>query len=250
MVSSKSLVYTAHPSSYPLAGEHLKVASSELDITTTPPGGLVVKNLYTPPPFPLLTPSSYVSFDPYQRGRMRGPPSPFPPEFPLYTLNGIIPNLVVSRVLLSSTPAFQPGDIITGYTGTSQYTTPTEAEVPGFKLLSNPHNLPLSYFTGILAMPGLTAYSGLYEIGRPKKGETVFVSAAAVAVGSVVGQLAVREGLTVIGSVGSDEKVGVVEGLGFKGFNYKTESPNDALKRLAPEGIDICKFTGVGERAG
>ena len=96
-------------------------------------------------------------------------------------------------------------------------------------------------------MPGLTAYSSLYKIGKPKKGETIFISAASGAVGQVVGQLAKHEGLTVIGSVGSDEKLDyILNEIGFDGgFNYKKESPADALSRLAPNGLDIY-YENVG----
>lgn len=96
-------------------------------------------------------------------------------------------------------------------------------------------------------MPGLTAYSSLYEIGQPKKGETIFISAASGAVGQIVGQLAKHEGLTVIGSVGSDAKLEfIMKDLNFdEGFNYKKEEPAEALKRLAPKGIDIY-FENVG----
>lgn len=96
-------------------------------------------------------------------------------------------------------------------------------------------------------MPGLTAWSGLHKIGQPKKGETIFVSSAAGAVGQLVGQIAKREGLTVIGSVGSDEKLDfITKELGFDaGFNYKKEKPAEALPKLAPNGIDIY-FENVG----
>lgn len=96
-------------------------------------------------------------------------------------------------------------------------------------------------------MPGLTAYSSFYEIGQPKKGETIFISAASGAVGQIVGQLAKHEGLTVIGSVGSDAKLDFIKkDLNFDdGFNYKTEKPVEALNRLAPKGIDIY-YENVG----
>ena len=105
-------------------------------------------------------------------------------------------------------------------------------------------------FTGALGMPGLTAYSSLYDIGKPVKGETIFISAASGAVGQLVGQLAKHEGLTVIGSVGSDEKLDyIVKELKFDGgFNYKKEKPADALKRLAPNGIDIYYENVGGEQ--
>ncbi len=113
--------------------------------------------------------------------------------------------------------------------------------------IDNPYGLPLGHFLGVLGMPGLTAYSALYRIGQPKAGETIFVSSAAGAVGQLVGQLAKREGLTVIGSVGSQAKLDfIINELGFDGgFNYKNEKPNDALDRLAPNGLDIY-FENVG----
>ena len=99
-------------------------------------------------------------------------------------------------------------------------------------------------------MPGLTAWSSFYEIGKPKKGETIFISAASGAVGQIVGQLAKHEGLTVIGSVGDDKKLSFIQSeLGFDaGFNYKKEKPADALARLAPNGIDIYYENVGGEQ--
>lgn len=99
-------------------------------------------------------------------------------------------------------------------------------------------------------MPGLTAYSSFYEIGKPVKGETIFISSASGAVGALVGQLAKHEGLTVIGSVGSDDKLDyIINELKFDGgFNYKTEKSADALKRLAPNGIDIYYENVGGEQ--
>ncbi|KAI1770543.1 hypothetical protein F4818DRAFT_259262 [Hypoxylon cercidicola] len=119
--------------------------------------------------------------------------------------------------------------------------------VPGEHLAVEDRPIDLAMFLGPLGMPGLTAYAGLHKIGKPKKGETVFVSSAAGAVGQVVGQIAKSEGLKVVGSVGSDEKLDyIIKELGFDGgFNYKKESPFDALPRIAPEGIDIY-FENVG----
>ena len=99
-------------------------------------------------------------------------------------------------------------------------------------------------------MPGLTAWSSLYEIGQPKKGEVMFVSAASGAVGQLVGQLGKKEGLKVIGSVGDDAKLDyIIKELGFDGgFNYKKEKPLEALARLAPEGIDIYYENVGGEQ--
>lgn len=95
-------------------------------------------------------------------------------------------------------------------------------------------------------MPGLTAYSSYYEIGQPKKGETIFISAASGAVGQLVGQLAKKDGLYVVGSAGTDAKVKFLKELGFDdAFNYKTEDPFQALPKYCPKGIDIY-FENVG----
>lgn len=129
-----------------------------------------------------------------------------------------------------------------------EYVALKDNEVAGLRQLKNPLGLQdLRVFLGALGMPGLTAYSSLYEIGKPQKGETIFVSAASGAVGQLVGQLAKHEGLRVIGSVGSDEKLNfILKDLGFDaGFNYKKETPHEALKRLAPEGLDIY-YENVG----
>jgi NADPH-dependent curcumin reductase CurA len=100
----------------------------------------------------------------------------------------------------------------------------------------------------------LTAYSSLYEIGKPRRGEVIFISAASGAVGQIVGQLAKREGLKVVGSVGSDEKLKfITQELGFDaGFNYKKEDPVEALKRilgkLGEQGLNIYYDNVGGEQ--
>ncbi|XP_058101932.1 2-alkenal reductase (NADP(+)-dependent)-like isoform X4 [Magnolia sinica] len=125
-----------------------------------------------------------------------------------------------------------------------------------FTLISEPETLfkikytdiPLSYYTGILGMAGLTAYAGFYEVCTPKKGEYVFVSAASGAVGQLVGQFAKLMGCYVVGSAGSSDKVELLKSkFGFNdAFNYKEEPDlNKALTRHFPEGIDIY-FENVG----
>ena len=107
--------------------------------------------------------------------------------------------------------------------------------------------IDVRHYTGALGMSGLTAYSSLEEIGKPRQGETIFISSAAGSVGQLVGQIAKAKGLHVVGSVGSYEKLELItKHLGFDaGFNYKKEKPADALKRLAPKGIDIY-YENVG----
>jgi NADPH-dependent curcumin reductase CurA len=105
---------------------------------------------------------------------------------------------------------------------------------------------PISTSLGVLGMPGFTAWYGLFEIGAPKEGETIFVSGAAGAVGSAVGQMARIAGCHVIGSAGSGEKLAWLRDLGFDGvFDYRERSPRDGLAELASDGIDIY-FDNVG----
>jgi len=110
----------------------------------------------------------------------------------------------VSEVVESANPNFKPGDYASSWTKWEEYSVIPEGK--GLKLI-DPSVAPLSYYLGALGMPGFTAYVGLYEILKPKMGETIFVSAASGAVGQMVGQLAREAGLYVVGSAGSQEKV-------------------------------------------
>ncbi len=234
MVQNKGVIFKSPPTDWPVEGKDLVIETRDFDLDAEPPkDGITTKNYY-------------VSFDPYQRGRMRAPEAKS--YSPPFELGEPITNSTVAKVLKSNTPKFKEGDIVTGTMPTEEYSIisgqVTEHQV---RKLENPYNLDLKLYIGALGMPGLTAYSGFYDIGEPKKGETIFISAASGAVGQIVGQLAKHEGLTVIGSVGSDDKLDFIKKeLGFdEGFNYKKEKPSDALKRLAPKGIDIY-FENVG----
>ena len=231
--SNKTLVYKKTPTAYPVAGEHLVIEDRPIDLDApAPAGGLVVKVLYA-------------SFDPYLRGRMRDPSvKSYSPPF---NLNDPILNDTLGKVLKSDHDNFKEGDLVVAFGAIAEYSVIPNSFAPRVRKIHNPHNLDLAYFLGPLGMPGLTAFSSFYKIGQPKRGETIFISSAAGAVGQIVGQLAKHEGLRVIGSVGSDEKLEfLTKELGFDGgFNYKKEKPADALKRLAPDGIDI-NFENVG----
>ncbi|KAK7520502.1 uncharacterized protein IWZ02DRAFT_266090 [Phyllosticta citriasiana] len=233
-VQNKSLIYKNAPTGWPKPGVDLAVEPRPIDLDTVEPpkGGIVTKNLYA-------------SLDPYQRGRMRTPGSKS--YFPSFNLGEPMDNNVVCKVLKSANPKFKPGDLVSGMCPIQEYSVLPEESANGFNHLNNPYNLDPKLFTGALGMPGLTAYSSFYEIGKPKKGETIFISAASGAVGQLVGQLAKHEGLKVIGSVGDDAKLDfILKELNFDaGFNYKKEKPGDALERLAPQGIDIY-FENVG----
>ncbi|KAJ9629541.1 hypothetical protein H2203_001915 [Taxawa tesnikishii (nom. ined.)] len=233
MVQNKGLIFKSVPTGLPKPGENIAIESREFDIDQAPPsGGITTKN-------------HYVSFDPYQRGRMRAPEvKSYAPPF---TLGQPITNRAVSTVLKSDNSKFKEGDVVVGMNNTEEYSALSKDQANGLEVLKNPYNIDPKVFIGALGMPGLTAYSSLYEIGEPKKGETIFISAASGAVGQLVGQIAKHEGLKVIGSVGDDKKLDyILKELGFDdGFNYKKEKPADALKRLAPSGIDIY-YENVG----
>ncbi|KAI1802749.1 NAD(P)-binding protein [Daldinia bambusicola] len=233
MAPNKTLVFKKIPTGFPVPGEHLAVEDRPLDLEAAPPkGGLIVEILYA-------------SFDPYLRGKMRDASAES--YSPAFEINGPFSNGTIARVLKSDTSDFSQGDIISAFLPIAEYAIIPDPSAVNARKINNPYNLDLGMFLGPLGMPGLTAYSSLHKIGKPKKGETIFISSAAGAVGQVVAQVAKNEGLKVIGSVGSDEKLSyILNELGFDGgFNYKKESPFDALKRLAPNGIDIY-FENVG----
>ncbi|KIM98029.1 hypothetical protein OIDMADRAFT_203435 [Oidiodendron maius Zn] len=236
MVKNKVVIYKAVPLGLPVPGQHLVVEAREFDLEQAPPaGGITTKNFYA-------------SFDPYQRGRMRDPS--VQSYSPAYQLGGAITSATIARVLKSDCSKFKPADLIYGNIPNAEYASIPLQLVETCTKIENPYNLDPIYFMGPLGMPGLTAYSSLHDIGKPAKGETIFISAASGAVGQIVGQIAKREGLRVIGSVGSDEKLDfIIKELNFDGgFNYKKEKPADALARLAPNGLDIYYENVGGEQ--
>ncbi|TVY84961.1 NADP-dependent oxidoreductase [Lachnellula suecica] len=236
MVQNKAIIFRKVPKGLPVPGRDLVVEQREFDIDQAPPsGGITTKNFYA-------------SFDPYQRGRMRAPEAKS--YSPPFTLDQPIGNNAVAKVLKSDNSKFKEGDVVVGFLQTEEYSAVSKDSADTLKKIENPYDLDLKEFLGALGMPGLTAYSSFYDIGKPVKGETIFISAASGAVGQIVGQLAKHEGLRVIGSVGSDEKLDfIIKELNFDGgFNYKKEKPADALSRLAPDGVDIYYENVGGEQ--
>ncbi len=175
----------------------------------------------------------YLSLDPYMRGRMSGQKSYAEPA----EVGKVMVGATVSRVVASKNPRFAEGDLILGYDGWQEYAV---SSGEGVRKL-DPSQGPISYALGVLGMPGLTAYAGLLDVGRPKPGETVVVSAASGAVGSVVGQIAKIKGCRAVGLAGTDEKCEYVTGeLGFDAcINYKTRDLDQALRETCPGGIDV-----------
>ena len=190
----------------------------------------------------ILVRSRYLSVDPYIRGRLTGVTT---------YVKGIQPGELVGagavgEVVESNDPRFAPGDIAEGMLGWQEYAVAPAKALRKF----DPEGHPISAALYVLGMPGLTAYFGLLEICRPQPGETVVVSGAAGAVGSLVGQIAKIKRCRAIGVAGSDEKVDfLTKEMGFdSGFNYKTTTDYQAkLKELCPNGIDIY-FDNVGGR--
>lgn len=236
------LIYKAVPDGVPVPGTHLAVEDHPIDLETQLPENAI------------LVQSLYASLDPYMRQMLVDPESSVIDYAAGFKFNEPLAGLAIAKVLKSNTDSFQPEDIVMGAFQFSQYSVvslegnETADSLNKINKINNPFNLnDLSLFLGPLGMTGLTAFSSLYEIGQPKKGETIFISSAAGAVGQIVGVLAKERGLKVIGSVGSDEKLDyITKKLGYDGgFNYKKEKPLAALKRLAPEGLDIY-YENVG----
>jgi NADPH-dependent curcumin reductase CurA len=188
----------------------------------------------------LLVRNIYMSVDPYMRNRMYDRKSYQPP----YKLGETMEGGAIGRVINSRNDNFKEGDFVLSNQGWRRYFLSN-----GRRLRKvDPNLAPLSTYLGVMGMPGWTAYVGLLDIGKPDAGETVVVSAAGGAVGSVACQIARIKGCQVVGSAGSDAKVTWLrEELGLSGaYNYKSvPSHRAAMRRLCPDGIDIC-FENVG----
>lgn len=187
----------------------------------------------------VLLKTIYLSLDPYMRGRMSAARS--------YAQAGEIGDVMeggtVSQVVSSKNPDWQEGDLVLAHSGWQTY-----ALSDGKRLRRlDPDNAPISTAVGVLGMPGFTAYVGLLELGQPKAGETVVVSAASGAVGQVVGQIAKIKGARVVGIAGADDKCAyIVDELGFDAtVNYRDDDFTEQLKAACPNGIDVY-FENVG----
>jgi NADPH-dependent curcumin reductase CurA len=181
----------------------------------------------------------YLSLDPYMRGRMSDRASYVAPA----ELNRPMVGGTVGRVERSDHPGYSPGDYVVGSWGWQDYGV---SDGHGVRKL-DPAAAPISFALGVLGMPGMTAYVALLDIGRPRPGETVVVSAASGAVGSVVGQVAKVLGCRAVGVAGADEKCRyVVDELGLDAcVNYKTQDLGKALAEACPAGIDVY-YDNVG----
>ena len=187
----------------------------------------------------VLCKTIYLSLDPYMRGRMNAGKSYAPPV----EIDEVMGAGTVGQVIESNNSKFNAGDFVFGYGGWQEFWVQNGTELKKV----DPQLAPISTATGVLGMPGVTAYTGLLNIGQPKKGETVVVAAASGAVGSVVGQIARIKGARAVGIAGSAEKCKyVTEELGFDAcVNHNSPEFAEALKAACPDGIDVY-FENVG----
>jgi NADPH-dependent curcumin reductase CurA len=198
---------------------------------------LAETDVHDPADGQLLLRNAYISVDPYMRGRMNDVRTYVAP----YTLGETLTGGAVGRVVQSRHPEWREGDWALHNLGWREWSL---ADGHGLRRV-DPSYAPVSTALGVLGMPGMTAWWGITEIGKPRAGETVFVSGAAGAVGALAAQLALLRGCRVIGSAGSAEKIAWLAELGVQAFDYKHTAPSDGLHQLAPEGIDVY-FDNVG----
>ncbi len=188
----------------------------------------------------VLVKNLWLSLDPYMRGRISDAKSYVPPV----AIGGLMVGQTVGEVVESKFAGLKPGDNVLTSLGWQTHGVARGAELT--KVAAGP-GVPLSYYLGVLGMPGLTAYFGLYEIGQPRAGNTLVVSAASGAVGSVVGQLGKASGCRVVGIAGGKAKCDyVVKELGFDAcVDYKAGKLEADLTAACPNGVDVY-FENVG----
>ncbi|KAK6244382.1 hypothetical protein QUC31_010791 [Theobroma cacao] len=237
MVGNKQVVLNNYVQGWPKEGD-FRLQCTETEIESIPNGSeaVLLKNLY-------------LACDPYMRHRMcdnhiSQPGTIFKSSF---TPGSVLVGYGVSRVIQSTHPDFKEGDHVWGLTGWEEYTMIPNPEKL-FKITYT--GVPLSYYLGVLGVPGIAAHVGFFNLCSPKEGETVYVSTASGGVGQLVGQFAKMMGCYVVGSTSTKEKVDLAKDkFGFSdAFNYKEEHDlSAALTRYFPEGIDIY-FDNVGGR--
>ena len=223
-ILNRRIVMASRPTGMP-APENFRIEQVE-EPREAPDDGVLLKTLF-------------FSLDPYMRGRMDAGPSYAQALEP----GGVMEGGSVCEVLASRQPEFSPGDIVLASTG---WQTHPRASAKGLRKI-DPALAPVSTALGILGMPGMTAYTGLLNIGQPKSGETLVVAAASGAVGSAVGQIGRIKGCRVVGIAGGPEKTRYIrEELGFDvALDHRAADFAAQLKAACPEGIDIY-FESVG----
>jgi NADPH:quinone reductase len=224
----------------PANNRQFKLAARPVGMPKESDFSLVEAPMPAPGEDQVLVKTAYLSVDPYMRGRITGVKSYADPV----NIGDVMVGGTVGRVVESKSPNFAAGDYVSGQWGWQENAV---ADAKTLRKL-DPKVAPVSTALGVLGMPGMTAYFGLLDICNPKPRETVVVSGAAGAVGSLVGQIAKIKGCRAVGIAGTDDKVEwLTKEIGFDGaFNYKTTDNYVAkLKELCPSGID-CYFDNVG----
>ena len=222
MTTTKRITLAQRPTGLPTDDTW---ALEEVEVPAPGDGELVVK-------------VDHISLDPAMRGWLNDVRSYVPPV----QIGEVMRAAVTGTVVESRHPDFAVGDAVTGALGVTEYAV---TDGTGVRRIDTSVAGPATWL-GALGMPGLTAYHGLYEVGEMKPGETVLISAAAGAVGSVAGQLAKARGCTVIGIAGGPDKCAWLEELGFDAaIDYKNDNVLKRLREVAPKGIDVY-FDNVG----
>lgn len=212
-----------------------------INLVKRPSGGPITKDLFeivekempTVGPGQFLVKQNQMSLDPAMFGWMSPDTNSY---IPPVELGSVMRSSGIGEIVESNHPDFNVGDRVMGLMGWQQYFL---SDGKGLNKVDAP--LPDDAILSIFALPGITASQGYFNVGKPKKGETIIVTGAAGSVGSIVGQLAKADGLHVIGVVGSDEKADwIVNTLGFDAaINYKTDDLDAQLAKAAPNGIDM-----------
>lgn len=186
----------------------------------------------------LLIKNEFISIDPAMRGWMNEGTT----YMPGVALGTVVRGFAAGRIIASENVLLPVGKAVQGLTGVQEYAVSDGKNIT----LCDENKAPVSWYLGILGMPGMTAYFGLLEKGKPKEGETVLISGAAGVVGSTAGQIAKIKGCNVIGIAGGKAKCNYLLGLGFNAvIDYKSEDVAAALKKIAPTGVDIF-FDNIG----
>ena len=221
--TTREVRLAARPQGWPKASDF---ELAEVPLAEPGPGEVLVRNVW-------------MSVDPYMRGRMNDAKSYVAP----FRVGEALEGGAIGRVVASRHPGFAEGDAVSSMLGWREHFV---SDGSGLAKV-DARRAPLSAYLGALGMPGMTAWVGMLDIGKPREGETVFVSGAAGAVGSAAGQIAKLKGARVVGSAGSPDKVAhLTDDLGFDAaFDYKAVDLDEALAGAAPAGVDVY-FDNVG----
>jgi NADPH-dependent curcumin reductase CurA len=222
-IKNKQVLLAARPNGAP---QEADFRLAEIELRDPEEGEVLVKNLY-------------LSLDPYMRGRMNEGKS----YAPRVELGDVMVGGTVGEIVASRHRKLAVGDVIVGALGWQEYALSRGEGV----MKVDPEKVPLSAYLGAVGMPGVTAWYGLFDIGKPKAGETVVVAAASGAVGSVVGQLAKLHGCRAVGIAGGKDKCDyVTRELGFDAcLDHRDPALKDRLREATPSGVDVY-FENVG----